>query len=147
MRRIATFPPLIALIAAVALMPVSYTPLAASVLSRVGGTLAPLALVSVGLQLRLGELSGNRGLLAMGLGCKLVLAPLLILALYAGLIGLRGQTTEVTLFESAMPPQLGGSIVAIKYGFDAKMISLMVGVGTVAAFLTLPAWSRAFALF
>jgi malate permease and related proteins len=146
-RRIVTFPPLIALIVAVALIPVSYPPLVASVLARLGGTLAPLALVSVGLQLRLGELSGNRGLLAMGLGYKLVLAPLLILALYAGLIGLRGQTTEVTLFEAAMPPQLGGSIVAIQYGLDAKLISLMVGVGTVAAFLTLPMWSRAFALF
>ena len=146
-KRIATFPPLIALVVAVALIPVNYPPLVVSVLSRLGGTLAPLALVSVGRQLRLGELSGKRGLLAMGLGYKLVLAPLLILALYAGLIGLRGQTTEVTLFEAAMPPQLGGSIVAIQYGLDAKLISLMVGIRTVAAFLTLPVWSRAFALF
>ena len=146
-KRIATFPPLIALVVAVALIPVNYPPLVVSVLSRLGGTLAPLALVSVGLQLRLGELSGKRGLLAMGLGYKLVLAPLLILALYAGLIGLRGQTTKVTLFEAAMPPQLGGSIVAIQYGLDAKLISLMVGIRTVAAFLTLPVWSRAFALF
>jgi len=46
-----------------------------------------------------------------------------------------------------MPPMLGGSIVAIQYGLNAKLISLMVGVGTVAAFLTLPAWSWAFALF
>jgi malate permease and related proteins len=145
--RIATFPPLIALIVALALIPVRYPPLIASVLSRIGGTLAPLALVSVGLQLRLGELSGKSGLLAMRLGYKLVLAPLLILALYAGLIGLRGRTTEVTLFEAAMPPQLGGSIVAIQYGLDAKLISLMVGIGTVAAFLTLPAWSWAFGLF
>jgi hypothetical protein len=45
-----------------------------------------------------------------------------------------------------MPPQLGGSIVAIQYGLDANLISLMVGIGTVAAFLTLPAWSLAFAL-
>ncbi len=82
----------------------------------------------------------------MGLGYKLLLAPLMILALYAGMIGLRGQTTEVTMFEAAMPPMLGGSIVAIQYGLNAKLISLMVGVGTVAAFLTLPAWSWAFAL-
>jgi predicted permease len=71
----------------------------------------------------------------------------LVRALYAGLIGLRGRTTEVTMFEAAMPPQIGGSIVAIQYGLDAKLISLMVGVGTVAAFLTLPAWSWAFGLF
>jgi len=51
------------------------------------------------------------------------------------------------MFEAAMPPQIGGSIVAIQYGLDAKLISLMVGVGTVAAFLTLPAWNWAFALF
>ena len=130
-----------------ALIPASYPPLLTSVSSRLGGTVAPLALVSVGLQLRLGELSGNLGLLAMGLGYKLLLAPLMILALYAGMIGLRGPTTEVTMFEAAMPPMLGGSIVAIQYGLNAKLISLMVGVGTVAAFLTLPAWSWAFALF
>ena len=52
----------------------------------------------------------------------------------------------MTLFEAAMPPMLGGSIVAIRYGLDAKLISLMVGVGTVAAFVTLRAWERAFAI-
>lgn len=145
-RRIATFPPLIALVAAVALIPVPYPPLAASVLARLGATLAPLALISVGLQLRLGELAGQRRLLALGLGYKLVLGPLLILTLYAGLIGMRGETAEVTVFEAAMPPMIGGSIVAIQYGLDAKLITLMVGIGTVAAFLTLPMWARAFAL-
>ena len=80
----------------------------------------------------------------MGLGYKLIVAPLLILVLYAGLIGLRGRTTEVTLFEAAMPPQIGGSIVAIQYGLDARLISLMVGIGAVAAFLTLPVWRRVF---
>jgi malate permease and related proteins len=137
-KRIVTFPPLIALVVAVALLPVPYPPVLSSVLARLGGTLAPLALVSVGLQLHPGELAGRRNLLAMGLGYKLIVAPLLILVLYAGLIGLRGRTTEVTLFEAAMPPQIGGSIVAIQYGLDARLISLMVGIGTVAAFLTLP---------
>ena len=98
------------------------------------------------MQVRPGELTGKRGLLAMGLGYKLVDAPLLIMAIYAGIIGLRGAATQVTLFEAAMPPMLGGSIVAIQYGLDAKLISLMVGVGTVAAFVTLPAWERAFAI-
>jgi predicted permease len=63
-----TFPPLIALVIAVALMPVTYPPLVSSVLARLAGTLAPFARVSVGLQLRLGELAGKRDLLAMGLG-------------------------------------------------------------------------------
>jgi hypothetical protein len=78
----------------------------------------------------------------MGLGYKLAPEPLLILVVRAGLIGLRVRTTEVTPFEAATPPQLGGSIVTIQYEPDA---SLMVGVGTVVALRTLPRWSRALA--
>ncbi len=141
-RRIVTFPPLIALVAAVALMPIDYPGWVSSVLTRLGGTLAPLALVSVGLQLRLGALQGVRKPLAMGLGFKLVLAPLLIAVIYVAGFNLRGPTTEITVFEAAMAPQIGGSIVAIQYGLDAKLISLMVGIGTVASFLTLPVWWR-----
>jgi predicted permease len=145
-KRVATFPPLIALLIALTLIPVSYPPWVVTVLSRLGGTLAPLALVSVGLQLRLGDLAGNRRFLAMGLGYKLVVAPLLIMIIYAGAIGLRGTATEVTMFEAAMAPQIGGAIVATQYGLDAQLISLMVGIGTVISFLTLPLWWRIFSL-
>jgi predicted permease len=117
-----------------------------SVLIRLGGTLASLVLVSVGLQLWLSELAGKRASLAMGLGYKLVLAPLLILLIYAGVIGLRGTTTRVTLFEAAMAPQIGGAIVATQYGLDAQLISLMVGIGTILSFLTFPLWWRILAL-
>lgn len=138
-KRIATFPPLIALVVALALIQVHYPDWAVSTLSRIGGTLAPLALVSVGLQLRLADLTGNRTSLAMGLGYKLVLAPLMIMGIYMGVIGLSGATTQVTVFEAGMAPQIGGSIVAIQYGLDPRLISLMVGVGTVLSFVTLPA--------
>lgn len=144
MFRILMFPPLIALVIAVVLMPVSYPAWAVSVLTRLAGTLAPLALVSVGLQLRLGTLQGNRVPLAMGLGYKLVLAPLLVVLVYVGGMGLGGTTTQVTLFESAMAPQIGASIVAIQYGLNAQLISLMVGVGTVLSFITLPIWWNLF---
>jgi predicted permease len=143
-RRVATFPPLIALVVAAALMPVAYPAWATSVLARLGGTLAPLALVSVGLQLKLGDLPGNKASLAMGLGYKLVFGPLLILLFYAIGLGLRGPITQVTLFEAGMAPQIGGAIVAIQYGLNAPLISLMVGVGTVLSFVTLPLWWNAF---
>lgn len=145
--RIATFPPLIALAAAIALMPVEYPSWAVSLLGRLGGTLAPLALVSVGLQLRLGALPGNRGPLFMGFGYKLVLAPAQMLILYVGVIGVRGTTTQITLFESAMAPQVGGSIVATQYGLNPQLISLMVGVGTLLLFVTLPIWQQVFAQY
>jgi malate permease and related proteins len=53
--RVVTFPPLIALVLALALSPVAYPEWLAAMLHRLGDTLAPLALVSVGLQLRLDQ--------------------------------------------------------------------------------------------
>jgi malate permease and related proteins len=75
-KRVFTFPPLLALLLALALMRVDYPPWFAEVLQRLGDTLSPLALVSVGLQLRFEELRGNTSPLALGLSFKLVSAPL-----------------------------------------------------------------------
>jgi len=145
MLRIVTFPPLIALALAFLLAPVEYPAWFAGLLRRLGDTLAPLALVSVGLQLRLDQLRGNRVLLGLGLGFKLVLGPLLLALLYVGLLSRGGETTQVTLFESAMGPQIGGAVVAMQYGLNPTLITLMVGVGIALSFLTLPLWHLAMA--
>lgn len=138
--RVATFPPLIALMLALLLMPVTYPPIVSDILQRLGGTLAPLALVSVGLQLRIGVLRGRLSPLALGLGVKLLLAPLLLAIIYLELFRQTGSVARVTLFESAMGPQIGGAIVATQYGLDPPLVTLMVGIGSVIAFLTLPIW-------
>ncbi len=57
--RIASFPPFIAVVLALALMPVEYPAWLTDVLRRLGDTLSPLALVSVGLQLRFDHLRGT----------------------------------------------------------------------------------------
>jgi len=145
MLRIVTFPPLIALALAFLLAPVEYPAWFAGLLRRLGDTLAPLALVSVGLQLRLDQLRGNRVLLGLGLGFKLVLGPLLLALLYVDLLSRGGETMQVTLFESAMGPQIGSAVVAMQYGLNPTLITLMVGVGIALSFLTLPLWHLAMA--
>lgn len=139
-RKIALFPPFIALVAAALLTPVDYPPWLSTVLQRLGDTLAPLALVSVGFQLRLGHLAGNGRNLALGLAFKLVLAPLLLSLLLVGALGGRGLVAQVTLFEAAMAPMITGAIVAIEHDLDPPLVSLMVAVGIALSFLTLPAW-------
>lgn len=139
-KRVVTFPPLIALVLALLLEPVRYPPLVSDILARLGGTLAPLALVSVGLQLRLGVLRGRLATVTWGLGIKLLVAPLLLALLYMKLFGTSGTVAQVTLFEAAMGPQIGGAIVATQYGLDPPLVTLMVGIGSIAAFLTLPMW-------
>jgi predicted permease len=56
-------------------------------LKRLGATLIPLALVSVGYQLRLSAVRGKATALVTGLFFKLVLAPAVILFLFAALFG------------------------------------------------------------
>lgn len=139
-RRIALFPPFIALVLALMLIPVEFAPWFVVLLKRLGDTLAPLALVSVGLQLRLGHLAGNTRNLAIGLGFKLLLAPLAIYLLYVQIFGAHGQGVQVTLFEAAMPPMITASIIAAEHDLDPELSTLMAAVGLMVSFVTLPAW-------
>jgi malate permease and related proteins len=82
----------------------------------------------------------------LGLGFKLVVGPLLIALMYFGVLSWNGETARVTIFEAAMGPQIGGAIVAIQYGLSPSLITLMVGVGIVLSFVTLPLWYLGLAL-
>ena len=139
-RKIAFFPPFQAFVLAFLLMPVEYPPWLTELLKRLGSTLVPLALVSVGYQMRLSAVRGRSKGLAVGLGFKLLLGPALILLLFAGVFGAEGQVLRVTVFEAAMAPMIGASIVAIEHELDPPLMTLMVGVGIPLSFLTLPVW-------
>lgn len=140
--RIVRFPPFIALVAAFALIPFEYAPWFTALLKRLGDTLAPLALLSVGMQLRLGHVAQHGHNLALGLGFKLLLAPLAVYLLYVQLLGAQGQAIQVTLFEAAMPPMITAAIVASEHDLDPPLASLMVAVGLLVSFVTLYGWWR-----
>ncbi|MBI3902918.1 MAG: AEC family transporter [Nitrosomonadales bacterium] len=139
-RRIVLFPPFIALVISLILIPVEYAPWFIALLKRLGDTLAPLALLSVGLQLRLGHIAEHRRDLAIGLGFKLLLAPLLIFLLYVPLLGAHGLPVRVTLFEAAMPPMITAAIIASEHDLDPELATLMVAVGLLVSFATLGGW-------
>jgi len=139
-KRIALFPPFISLVVALVLIPVEYADWFTVLLKRLGDTLAPLALLSVGLQLRLGHLAEHKRNLALGLGFKLLLAPLAIYLIYVGLLGAHGEQIQVTLFEAAMPPMITAAIVASEHDLDPPLANLMVAVGLVISFVSLSAW-------
>ena len=134
------FMPFVSLLVALLLMPLAYPTWLASLLERLGLTLVPLALVSVGYQLRLSAIRGRLRLLALGLGFKLVVGPALILLLYAGVFSARGPVIQVTVFEAAMGPMIGAAIVAMDHDLDPSLVTLMVGIGIPLSFVTLPIW-------
>jgi predicted permease len=139
-KRIALFPPFISLIIALLLIPFEYADWLSVLLKRLGDTLAPLALLSVGMQLRMGHLAEHKRNLLLGLGFKLVLAPLAIMLLYVPLLGAHGQVIQVTLFEAAMPPMISAAIVATDHELDTPLVNIMVAIGLILAFFTLPIW-------
>ena len=140
--RMARFPPLWALVAAVLLRPF---PLPAEAFLRLSaGTLIPLALISVGgaLNFDRGHLSRERKPLVLGLLYKLVLAPLALALLFVVCLHERGEAVRITLVEAAMGPMITGSIVAIEYGLDAELCSLMVGAGVPLCLISVPLWAK-----
>ena len=139
-RQVVTFPPLVALVLAMALWRVPFPDWLDDVLHRLGATLVPLALVSVGMQLHLEAFKGNMRALCAGLGYKLVLGPAAIAGLYLMALDAEGQIIRVTVFEAAMGPQIGGAIVAAQHGLNPTLVSLMVGLGITLSFITLPLW-------
>ena len=139
-RRILFFPPFVALVIALILMPVDYPDWFTSVLKRLGDTMAPVALLAVGFQLRLGHIAGNGRKLAIGLTYKLMLAPLVMYVLYVLVFGVHSQVIQITLFQAAMPPMIASAILATEHELDPPLATLMVAVGILISFVTVSGW-------
>ncbi len=139
-KKILLFPPFIALVVALASARIPSPEGLDEVLGRLGATLTPLALVSVGYQLRLSELKGRVGPLSMGLLYSLLIGPALILSVFSGLFGVGGRLIQITIFEAAMPPQIGAAIVAMEHKLEPALVALMVGIGIPLSFVTLIGW-------
>ena len=139
-KKILTFTPFVSMLVALALTPFTYPEWLNTLLQRLGSTLVPLALISVGYQLRLSQIRGRLPLLGLGLSFKLVIGPLLIFLLFVILLGQRGPVIQVTVFEAAMGPMIGAAIVAMDHDLDPSLVTLMVGIGIPASFVTLAAW-------
>jgi len=138
--RVATFPPFIALVLALLLGPLAWPAAIEQALARIGETLAPLALLSVGMQLRLDALREHGSALALGLGYKLVLCPALVVAVLWAAGAAPDMTSNVSVIEAAMPPMIGAGIVAAQANLAPRLVSMMIGVGIPLGLSTAAAW-------
>jgi predicted permease len=139
-RRLLRFPPFVALALALALRPVALPAPVDVVLARLGDTLSPLALVSVGLQLEPSALRARGRLVAAGLACRLLAAPAVMLALVWWLSPTRGLVERVAVAQAAMAPMVTGGVLAAEYGLEPRLTSAMIALGVPLSLLTVPAW-------
>lgn len=109
-------------------------------LSLLGSMVVPLALVSVGMQLKASTPGKELGKLAWGLGFKLILAPALIFTLYILVLENKSLLSQGSVMEAAMGPMITAAIVATNFGLNPSLVGRVVGLGIPASFLTLPLW-------
>lgn len=146
-RKILMFPPFQALILALLLRPVPFPEWSTEILQKLGSTLTPLALVSVGFQLQFGGMRQVARPLAAGLAYKLLLGPALIFLLYNTIIGATGSVVQVTIFEAAMPPMITAGIIAIDHDLRPQLVGMLVGIGIPLSFITLHLWQQLLKMF
>ncbi len=142
LQKIMNFPPFWAFLLALLLLLLEVTlpDAALSVCKQLGDTLTPLALFSVGFQLRLSLGSGDLRNFMIGLSYKLGLAPALVFGICWYLADPVSLMFHVTVIESAMPPMVTASIIAAEYHLNPPLANLLVGGGLLLASLTLAAW-------
>ena len=141
-RNVLTFPPFIVFVGAL-FMNISGVEARGAileVLEQFAATLTPVALISIGLQLKFTGVTEHLRPLAFGLFYKMIAAPALIFALYALVFGREGLMLQVSVMMAAMPPMITASIIAASYGLNARLAALMAGVGVPVAALTLALW-------
>lgn len=136
-KKVATFPPFIALLLAFALRTIHYPSVVSNLLEILAATLVPLVMIAVGFQLRLRLSKEVVSQMAIGLSVKLLVAPLVALT-FCKIIGLEGEVVDVSILEAAMPPMVSAGALAILANMAPKLTAAMVGGGIALSFITVP---------
>lgn len=141
--KIIKFPPFIAFIIALILnaFSIEIPQEIDETLLKLGSTTVPLALVSVGSQMKWKKIEKQEGFyLFLGLTFKLILYPLLILILYKYVFLQNGKIIDISVLESAMAPMITAAIIAEAHNLDSNICNLMVAIGIPLSFVTLAIW-------
>jgi predicted permease len=125
------FPPFIALLFALLLNLTGLTITApfAPVLKGAGWTTLPLTIFLIGIKVTLKSVRDYKNV-AASLALRMIVLPALIFISLAGL-GIKGLPYDVALLESAMPPALITSILALKYNLDEEFAIASISAGTI----------------
>lgn len=135
LRHAVKFPPLIALLAALAVNGAGYTVTgpAAQLLKAVGWTTLPLTIFIIGFRVRLTALRDHKPLV-LCLLVRMLILPAILFAIFHAL-GKSGIPYEVTITQSAMPPALTTSILALQYRLDNDLAVACISVGTIVSMI------------
>ncbi|GMQ25609.1 AEC family transporter [Algoriphagus sp. oki45] len=109
-------------------------------LDFIGKTMPPMALLVIGLRFSLDMQAITSRFFWYGMGYRLILAPALIALIYANWMDSQSLEYKVTVLESGMAPMITGSIIAIQFGLQPKLATLLSGLGMPISAITLAVW-------
>ena len=138
-KKILRFPPFISCLIALIFPHFTDFSLINPLLDKLVATMSPMALFSIGLQLKFGAIREEWKLVSAGLIYKLLLAPGLALLL-AFLLHSTGNQAKISVFEAAMSSHITASLLTGQHGLNPRYCSLVVGMGIAAVFFTATAW-------
>jgi len=133
--KILTFPAFLALLISLLFIGTTFHPVVISVLSTLANTIIPLALVSVGLQLRFKLPREDLKPFFTAIAVTIVFAPLIAIGI-SNLFGWEGMAVDVSIMEAAMGPMITAGAVASMAGLAPRLSSAIVGYGTIISFFS-----------
>jgi predicted permease len=138
-KKVFRFPPFIGCLCAL-ILPIFVDISAANpFFDKLVATMSPMALFSIGLQLKFGEMKHEWRLLSAGLLYKLILAPCLVLLLIL-VTHSSGNFAKISVLEAGMSSHITVSLLASQYNLNPRYCSLVVGLGILLGFLTSTVW-------
>jgi malate permease and related proteins len=137
LREILRFPAVLALFAALVLRPFPVPEVVSSGLDALASLVVPLIMISVGLSLEVRRL-GERPLVLGTLGAvRLLLAPLVALAI-GGLVLDDPAAVRLVALEAGMPVMMLSIVIGARFGLDTEFLAAAVVLTTIASVATIP---------
>ncbi|WKB55876.1 AEC family transporter [Eleftheria terrae] len=139
-RQMLGYRPLQMMVLALLLRPLAFPAWLEQTLSVLGGTLTPIALVSVGASLRRPSDSGTVRNFLIGAGIKLLLVPAVVLLVWSQLPGPRELAFTTSVLQAAMPPMIIAGLIATEKQLDPPLTQMLIGIGIPLSFVTTALW-------
>lgn len=134
-------PPLQAIIFAVILHGVVFPDFVEGILIKLEYTLIPLVTMIVGMKLEIKAFKNFFKESMIVIGIKMVLVPLIMLALLYPFFDFTAIWMRVTFIEIAMPPMTMATVLAIRGGLNKDLAINALGLGILFSFIVIPTWN------
>jgi malate permease and related proteins len=138
LKRVLLFPPFLALVTGIIVgLLGGWPPLAEGLVARIGSTLTPIALFSIGLNFTLKMSRERLGAASLALGWKLAIAPVMVFAL-GTLVGAQGLVLAVSVLQAGMAPMASVPILCQQYGLETDVANAALGAGLAISLFSVP---------